>query len=317
MSLRQLATRYAAQHANTLPDIGNEGFVDGLKRLVGLKPTATRTSPPQPTRTSQPKKVSAWGEILPWLESALDDPKGTLANQIESDTNVIISADFAPYFLRGSRQVTDVLKEVSSDANAYNGLATKNMPQAMKIFHFMRDAVKEMDAFVDKYPQGDAPEEYMKMMNRLISKQPKSVIETFQEPSVDFLGYGRTPFALKTHRLIFVEPQRPRPSTVTIVLPRLSPKEAADLLATLKVLYQLAENISAFVDAFPVIDFTDQPTRAYIRDLSPEQDKQLSQFKYAHQDEYDNSITLYDNVGSRAFHLALAYAHYLKKSLGQ
>lgn len=316
MNTRELLTKLSLS-PSTLPDIGNEGFWDDLQKLIGFKTTSGKPTTSSPHHAIRPKKISAWGEMNIWLEKALANPNAVLDNYTESDSHVIINSNFVPYYLRGGRQVTDILKEVMADTRIYNELATKNMPQTMKIFHFMHDAKKQLNLFTDKYPQGDAPDEYMKMMASLINKQPKSVIEFFKEPTTSFLGYGRTPFVLKTHKLTFSEVQRPHPSNTTIVLPRLNRKGVEDLLDNLNTLYRLAENTSTLVDTFPVIDFSDQPTRAYIRDLTTEQDKQLAQFKYAHQDEYDNSLTLYDNIGSRAFHLALAYAYYLKKSLNQ
>lgn len=293
------STEYSAKSQTQSLSVSHEGFKDVIKRLFKRKEQDVEVKP-------TPIAISN----LEWAEENLLNGKVNQLN-LRTTGSVTLGPQVAPFFHRGSKQITDIEAEVFKDLNLYMGLYKRYERELKRNGEKLGQIKREADDFLDKdnYPEGlEAFTELMLRWEGLITP----INQKFRDPNVDFLGYGR--FSFLDRKGVFIDGNTPleRISINEVTVPVVPLETVKGLTEYLTRSYTFQDQLYEMIDEVGVsIDLSDPPFRGYYGDVL----KRHPNLKclYAHPVFEDVSHNLVEEILRRLGVLDQAVVSYIRQ----
>lgn len=270
-----------------------EGLMDDLKRFIFGK-----------KKEHIERRVDAEPGIITKLEWYQKEMPALLAAFEGNVGTVSVSGQYSPVF----KDAGNLPKKLHKDNAEYKALYTASIAKVKKWEMYFG---KVDSAFKPFLGSADRVDEFEATLAKLVKDQPDSYLPSFNQPSNDFLGYGRAPFADKSG-FVF---ESPVPSGNPIQLDSPSKKSVADLISVVNdsiALMLLVED--ATLDRKISEDATDPPTRGYLG-MSEEIDNLVNRAVFYHPVYEENNTYVLENINHRMTYLVSALIHYLMKVL--
>jgi len=303
-------TEYGPDHATRSLVISEEGFKDFVKRrLASFSSKKAEPQKPESKFFKDSPAFKAMQEHMKWVEENII--KGDPSKHQFIEGSVTLGVTDAAFFYRNGRLVDDVVKSVASDIASYQSIVNRYKTQIETNIKQTDKIKKEAEAFEsrDKYPEG--LEEFAQLMKKW-ENYVSPVSPNFQEPNVDFLGYGKQPFA--KNGLFLLDDDMARPVKVgELKIDALTPERAKQLTVVIRKLIALGDTVGKIIEGGVGIDASDPPFRGYYKEVG-NKDKSLL-MPYTMPNFEAINTALFQQISERLKRLEEAMISYIKKSI--